>query len=327
MVFHQPFLTDLSSRLHQEADILLGKPMPVKTAAYYYQHLPEKTNGLDPFTQVQWLLDTPKRIHEYIELAKSLPNRLRANLEIDVGLHRGGFRNTSELRKALQLIQENQEWIDFSGFMGYDPHVVKLPKIIRSAQKAFSLSNVYYQECKDLLRTEFPDLWDERLVFNGGGSPTLQLHQNLPSPVNDLAAGSCLVKPSTFDIPSLMEYLPACFIASPILKKFRDTTLPAIEWLKAALNFIAPSFRQSFFIYGGYWKADYFYPKGTKENKLFGSSTNQTMINAPQSVQLKVDDFVFLRPRQSEFVFLHFGEILPVRDGKILTPWTILENK
>ena len=34
MVFHHPFLSDLSKRLDANADILLGKPMPVKTAAY-----------------------------------------------------------------------------------------------------------------------------------------------------------------------------------------------------------------------------------------------------------------------------------------------------
>ena len=35
MVFHQPFLTHLSAHCHEKTDILLGKPMPIKTAAYY----------------------------------------------------------------------------------------------------------------------------------------------------------------------------------------------------------------------------------------------------------------------------------------------------
>ncbi|MEM6726480.1 MAG: DSD1 family PLP-dependent enzyme, partial [Bacteroidota bacterium] len=40
MVFHQPFLSQLASQLDEQADILLGKPMPIKTAHYFYQHLP-----------------------------------------------------------------------------------------------------------------------------------------------------------------------------------------------------------------------------------------------------------------------------------------------
>ncbi|MGB0931944.1 MAG: hypothetical protein ACPGVB_14265 [Chitinophagales bacterium] len=46
MVFHQPFLTDLSKRLDSSTDILLGKPMPVKTANYYY-----KSQGQACFTR------------------------------------------------------------------------------------------------------------------------------------------------------------------------------------------------------------------------------------------------------------------------------------
>jgi D-serine deaminase-like pyridoxal phosphate-dependent protein len=41
------------------------------------------------------------------------------------------------------------------------------------------------------------------------------------------------------------------------------------------------------------------------------------VINASNLVNLKVDDFVFLRPHQSEFVFLQFGDIRTIRSGEI----------
>ena len=320
MVFHQPFLTDLTSRLNNKVDILLGKPMPIKTAEYFYNNLPQQHNGLNPYTQIQWLVDTEKRIEEYIKLAKQLNQKLRLNIEIDVGLHRGGFSSLKSLIKGLSLIENNQYFVEFSGFMGYDPHVVKLPNIIRSQKKASHLANQFYEQCKSLVQNDFPELWNNNLTFNGAGSPTLNLHKEQNSPINDIAIGSCFVKPTAFDIPSLKNYKPAAFIATPILKTFSNTTLPGLEKLKQFFT------KKSAFIYGGFWKADYYYPKGIKQNNLFGASTNQTMINIPKSESLQVDDFVFLRPHQSEFVFLQFGEILPIRNGKIQQSWQLLNN-
>ena len=325
MVFHQPFLTDLAARLDNEADVLLGKPMPIKTATYFYENLPKSELDFNPFQQIQWLVDTERRIEEYIHLAKQLGQKLRLNIEIDVGLHRGGFVDSATLKKGLELISKNKEYVAFSGLMGYDPHVVKLPSILRSKEKALRLANDFYRTCKNLVQQDFPTLWKDDLTFNGAGSPTINLHQK-DSPLNDISAGSGLVKPTDFDIPTLADYEPACFIATPVLKKFVGTTIPALEGVKGVLNTLDKNNRQSYFIYGGFWKADYYYPIGTKPNSLFGNSTNQTMLNTPPSVELKVDDFVFLRPHQSEFVFLHFGNVLAVRDGRILEEWQLLRN-
>jgi D-serine deaminase-like pyridoxal phosphate-dependent protein len=327
MVFHQPFLTDLVTRLDDKKDVLLGKPIPIKTAEYFYNNLLQQNNSFNPYLQIQWLVDTEKRIEEYINLAKNINQKLRLNIEIDVGLHRGGFSSLTILKKGLQIIKENNKHVEFSGFMGYDPHVVKFPKIIRSEKKALKLANRFYEECKMLVKNDFSTLWKENLTFNGAGSPTLNLHKTKESPINDISIGSCFVKPSTFDIPSLQEYRPATFIATPVLKKFKNTTIPGIERFKNILNFINSINKQSYFIYGGFWKAVYYYPKKIKENNLFGKSTNQTMINSSNNTALEVDDFVFLRPHQSEFVFLQFGEILSVRNGKIQKPWQLLKNK
>lgn len=324
MVFHQPFLSELVNKLSANADILLGKPMPVKTAQYFYENLSEDNQEFNPYQQIQWLVDTPKRIQEYIDLAKQLGQALRLNLEIDVGLHRGGFKDITQLKAGLKLIEQHKEYVIFSGLMGYDPHVVKLPSFIRTKEKAYRLANQFYEECKETIRQDFPNLWSANLTFNGAGSPTLSMHKN-NSPLNDVSAGSCLVMPTTFDIPTLESYQAACFIASPVLKAFKGTTLPALEKMKSLLNLISSSNRQSFYIYGGFWKADYCYPVGIKQNSMF-ISTNQTMLNAPSSVKLEVDDFVFLRPHQSEFVFLQFGNILPIRNGQIISAWSVLKN-
>lgn len=326
MVFHQPFLTDLAAKLNSQADILLGKPMPIKTAEYFYENLPKNDLSFNAFQQIQWLVDTEVRIQQYIDLAKKLGQKLRLNLEIDVGLHRGGFANLEALKKGLQLMSSNDQYVEFSGFMGYDPHVVKLPSILRSKDKALSMANDFYHQCKQLLKQDFPNLYHDNLTFNGAGSPTINLHHNEESPLNDISAGSGLVKPTDFDIPTLEDYESVCYIATPVLKKFKGTTIPALENMKGMLDLMDANNKQSYFIYGGFWKAEYCFPNGTKPNSLFGNSTNQTMINIPPKANLEVDDFVFLRPHQSEFVFLHFGNILAIRDGQIAEEWSLLKN-
>ncbi|MBX2877131.1 MAG: alanine racemase, partial [Saprospiraceae bacterium] len=265
------------------------------------------------------------RLAQYHALAKTKGWKLKVNLEIDVGLHRGGFADLTSFESALAFLAQNQDTLTLSGLMGYDPHVVKLPKILRSKEKAFEMMCAAYRGYLGFLKDKFPGLWHDQLTLNGAGSPTIALHQSPLSPLNDWSAGSCLVKPSSFDIPSLAGYCPASYIATPVLKKLEGTTIPAIERYKGVLNALDRSNKQSFFIYGGYWKADYHYPFGLKANQLFGESTNQSMVNAPEGSELAVDDFVFLRPKQSEFVFLQFGKILAIRNRQIVEEWDIFK--
>ena len=323
MVFHQPFLSTLAQHYGDQVDILMGKPMPVQTADFFYQGL-NKATSFQASRQLQWLIDTEQRLLQYLDLSKRHKEKLLINLEIDIGLHRGGFGDIERLRSALQLIEVNRDQLEFTGFMGYDPHVALLPKFLRSPKRSFQLANETYRNCIELVKKEFPNLWQEQLTINGGGSPTLAYHQNSDSVLNDISAGSGLVKPSHFDLDSLSAYVPACFLATPILKKFEGTTLPALEKFKGLLSFFKPAFKTSYFIYGGYWKADLHYPPGSMVNPLFGNSTNQSMINTSSKLDLDVDDFIFFRPKQSEFVFLQFGDVLVVRNGQIEEEWAVL---
>jgi len=322
MVFHQPFLSQLSQDADETIDVLMGKPMPVRTAAYYYKTL-KPSNGFNPAIQLQWLVDTKERVLEYINLAKTASLHLLLNVEIDVGLHRGGFNNLTDLESVLQLISENREHVSFSGFMGYDPHIVKVPSFLLSREKAFDNMRTYYNACKELVRTKFPEMWHDNLTFNGAGSPTIALHSDNESPLNDISAGSFAVKPTDFDIDTLKQFKPASYIATPILKKQKNSTLPSLENMTGLLNFWDSNMKNSYFIYGGSWMANYHEPKGIKGNPIFGKSTNQVMVNASNDTDLDVGDFVFLRPHQSEFVFLQFENIIAFRGSKILEEWPL----
>ena len=120
MVFHQPFLNEIAAT-YANADVLLGKPMPVNAVRTYYA---KQTNPqFDSAKQVQWLVDTPERLQQYLALAKSLGTHMRVNLELDVGLHRGGFEQHESLDAVMRIMDENPAHLSLSGFMGYEPHL------------------------------------------------------------------------------------------------------------------------------------------------------------------------------------------------------------
>ena len=296
MVFHLPHLAEIMGSFPQ-ADILLGKPMPIRAVELFYQTTAQHD------IHIQWLIDDVERLQQYLQLAQELNLSLNINIEIDVGLHRGGVQTQQQFIALLKLIQHNTRYIKLSGLMGYDAHVAKLPKIIKSPEKS-------YQQYKSILQRKFPDLWHEGLCFNGGGSPTFMQHCQ-QSVCNDLAFGSMLLKPSDFDLENLSALSSALWIATPILKVLPYSQIPGLE----LLNHL-PYRYKAVFIYGGYWQADYIYPEKCQPHMLYGRSSNQEMLQVPKPCDIAVDDYVFLRPTQSEAVIPQFAQLYAYAQGK-----------
>ncbi len=56
---------------------------------------------------------------------------------------------------------------------------------------------------------------------------------------------------------------------------------------------------------------------------LYGTSYNQAILNGPAAPALAADDWVFLRPHESEAVMLQFGDLLAVRGGEAAGRWPV----
>ncbi|CAM3449405.1 alanine racemase [Parendozoicomonas haliclonae] len=320
MVFHQPFLKQLLVRFPQ-ADFLIGKPFPVVAVAGVLEASREQELGA--VERIQWLVDTRERLMQYLELAKEQKVCLKISIELDVGLHRGGLNQLWELEPLLQVIAENPDNLKFSGFMGYEPQLAKVPFFLANKQDEIRKSVMdEYREFVDFVRLRHPDLYSDDLCFNAGGSMTYRLYQDMDSiPANEIALGSAFVKPVDFDLDTLDVHQEAAFIATPVLKSDNQMNIPFLEKLSPLWKSLTPNMAKSFYIYGGWWKAKPVSPKGLSNNPIFGRSTNQELFMGSEKTDLKVDDFVFLRPTQSEYVFLHFGRILLVRKGEVVGEW------
>ncbi|WP_353405656.1 DSD1 family PLP-dependent enzyme [Pseudoteredinibacter isoporae] len=318
MLFHQPFANQVA-KAFPDSDVLFGKPMPVAAARNFYQQL---EGEFQPQQQMQWLVDSPSRLAQYQALAEALKQPMRINIEIDVGLHRGGVNNEADLLSMLTTIKDST-LLNFSGLMGYEPHVVKLPgDALSHRDKAMA----EYQKYLDVAVNVFGGK-DPEWTLNAAGSPTYQLYDEGEFPHNELAAGSCLVKPTDFDLPSLADHQAASFIATPVIKALPSTELPGVAALGKVMAWWNPNRERSFFTYGGYWKALAESPKGLSPNPVFGRSTNQEMLNGSRSVELQADDWVFLRPTQSEFVFLQFGDIAVLENGRVSERWPVFQQQ
>lgn len=315
MLFHQPFLSQVAQAM-PTADVLMGKPMPVAAAKLFYQSVSK--SDFNHQAQLQWLVDTPERLKQYTDLAAALNITMRINIEIDVGLHRGGVSNTVNMLEMLQII-DNDPHLRFSGLMGYEPHIVKVPGDPMNYRDA---SVLIYQARVAEAKEFFGDRWPVDVTLNAAGSPTYQMYDEGDYPFNELSAGSCLVKPTDFDLPTLADHVPASFIAAPVLKTEKEPKIP-VDGVGPLMSAWNPNRRRSFFLYGGYWKAIPESPVGLSTNPLMGRSTNQELLNGSDSISLQPDDWVFLRPTQSEFVFLQFGDIAVLERGRIVDYWPV----
>lgn len=309
MVFNRPMLVEMA-RLAPNADLLLGKPLPVTAASAYYDAA--GNDGPGP----QWLVDTPERLAQYSALARARNLTLRVNIEIDVGLHRGGLSDPQQLAALLDRLDP---CICVTGLMGYDPHIAKIPTRFGLRARADAAARRTYGAMADVLRNR---VGGEGLVLNTAGSPTYALHAK-DSPGNEVAIGSAFVKPTDFDIATLAHHVPACFIATPLLKTAYPALLPGLDGLSPLLARLRPATAQAQFIHGGHWLADPVSPPGLVQSGLFGPSSNQECWLGPHRPGLRPDDWIFLRPRQSEALFLQFGPIAVFDGTDITQAWPV----
>ncbi|MCL6237864.1 alanine racemase [Acinetobacter sp. ANC 5033] len=296
MLFHFVHLKTLFESMPQ-ADVLFGKPMPIQALQHADKAVLQTTQS-----QVQWLIDSEQRLAQYLKFAEQHQLCLRINIEIDVGLHRGGLKTIEELKAILDEIVRHPQHLKFSGLMGYDAHVAKIPRLIQSPEQTYQQSQQSYQQFKAYVQQHYPTLCDEHTCWNGGGSPSFSFHCQ-QSVCNEVSFGSMLLKPADFELKNLHAFQSALWIATPVLKVLPRTELPQLEWLSRWAK------SQAVFIYGGYWRGDYVYPQGSQPHAFYGRSSNQELVQIPQTSSIDVDDYIFLRPTQSEMIIPQFAQL------------------
>lgn len=322
MVFSLPYL-QLITQQRPHSEVLLGKPLPVAAAARFYAQAPQPaaSSGFDASRQLQWLIDTPERLRQYRDLARAHKQPMLVNIEIDVGLHRGGVPDLDVMKTMVQLIAE-EPLLRWSGLMGYDAHTEKIPEIGGLREQSRTRSKQTYQRMLDFMQASPLKAARDTLTLNTAGSPSFKLHDGNGA-ANEVSVGSVMVKPSDFDTPLLTDMQPAAFIATPVIKTGRFVAPDGVEPLSTAAGLWDPNQRASLFIYGGHWLANPVSPAGLSPSGLIGPSSNQQILLGSGKQALHPDEFVFLRPTQSEAVLQQFGDIAVYENGRITEMWPV----
>lgn len=320
MVFNYPMLLTLAQSMSQ-ADLLLGKPLSAVELPHFFNRLHQiRAAEFDAARQIQWLVDTPETLQAYLQFARAQKQSLRLNIEIDVGLHRGGVADTATLNTMLDMIS-NEPLAQFSGLMGYEPHIVKVPNILHNRAQAESHAKALYRDFREFaLRHPASRLAPEQLTLNTAGSPTYRLHIDNPD-VNELSIGSAVVKPSDFDSELLADLQPALFIAAPILKVGAFSLPYGAQAVSQLTRWWDVNQAKSVIIHGGEWRAQVASPEGIRASELYGTSTNQKVMTAAADFAYRAGDYVFFRPMQSEMLMLQFGALSIYEQGRISDQW------
>ena len=307
MVFNGVMLDEMV-RMHPTFDILLGRPLPAaQVEAFVRRHGAKPAAAAHP----QWLVDTPARLAQYAAIARARAAPMRVSLEIDVGLHRGGLPDAAAVAAMIDLA-EAEPLITVTGLMGYDAHV---PGVARPEAEMARVKARYAAARAVLVARLGGD--SASYTLNAAGSPTWRLHLD-GTPANEVSIGSAFVKPMNFDYGALRGHLPAAFIAQPVLKVMDQALVPDIERFADLINGLNPNSRRGVFVYGGYGDAEPVSPPGLAFSPLYGG---RSMLTASDKVDLSPDDFVFFRPRESEGVFLQFGDIAVYDGAEIAERW------
>jgi D-serine deaminase-like pyridoxal phosphate-dependent protein len=334
MLVHRPFIKVILDNFEPGIDILIGKPLPVFALHEFFQEI-QKTQVARAQSEIQWLIDTPAHLNEYLQYAIQYKLILRINLEIDIGLHRGGAENFPDLRQLFDIIQQNPNHLVYSGFMGYEGHVPHAPGIFSSPRNAalreFSDNLSVYKSFVDYGRENYSGLFNGKLTFNCGGSGTYSLFNNYTF-ITDIGIGGAVLRPAGYPPHFLKELLPAEFIATPVLKKRKGAVIPFIEGLSGLISWWNPNYQNSLEIYGGGWAGDFVAPKGVFSNPLLTDPPNQNLvpnqstINVSSRTTLEVGDYVFYHPIQSDAMF-QFEDIILIRGEEVQGVWKVFDRR
>jgi D-serine deaminase-like pyridoxal phosphate-dependent protein len=335
MVVHAPFLKVILDHFEPGIDILLGKPLPVFACEEFFKDLPQSDHQRAQ-QEIQWLVDTDVRLHEYLDFAAQNDLLLRVNVELDIGLHRGGVANFQELDAILDIVNSNPSRLIFSGFMGYEGHAAHAPGIFTTARKAalkeFADDMTVYRGYIEHGRQFYPELFGRDLTFNSGGSATFSLFGQAPF-ITDVGIGGAVLRPASYPAHFLYDLLPAEFIATPMIKQWKGAVIPFLEGLGGFFRWWNPNDQISFGIYGGSWAGEIVAPPGLHP-QMFTSTDpanenlvpNQSILNGSRKIGWILGDFAFYYPKQSDAMF-QFEDILLIREGKVVDNWQVFDRR
>lgn len=172
---------------------------------------------------VTFMVDLPDHVRLLAEAAGKRPLRLALDIDcslrlgpVSVGAHRSSVHTARRAGKMAALI-DGTPGVELVGMMFYEAQVAGVPDSKPGIGLVKALSNKQLAGHRGALREAVER--HARLEFvNGGGTGSLHTTSRDPA-ITELAAGSGLFAPTSFDGFDDLGVEPAAFFASPVTRK------------------------------------------------------------------------------------------------------------
>ncbi|MBL8678884.1 MAG: alanine racemase [Myxococcales bacterium] len=307
MVFHPAHLAPLFAAF-SDADVLFGKPLAPRAVARSLESLAPEHLG-----RVRWLVDSARTARELSEVARTHNQVLRAAIEIDIGLHRGGASSAEDLAAIATHFLGRDAALSFAGLMGYDGHLGRVPWPLQTISRSHARSMQRYSTLIDA--ADRAGLVAGDAVRNAGGSLSFMEYRD-GDPSDELTIGSCLVKPAHFADKRLASLDPAMFIATPVLKRIERFVAPDGEWLGPVAGLVRGLRGPGVYVFGGRFNARPVSPTDLVANAVLGDSANQALYQLDRASALDQGDWAFFWPEESEAVMDQFDCVWAVEGDR-----------
>lgn len=260
---------------------------------------------------ITFMVDAPEHIDLLAECVGE--GRLRVALDVDcslhlgpmsVGVHRSSIRTADHAAHRARLV-EAAKGLDLVAVMFYEAQVAGVP------DDKFGIGPVKRMSNKQLVRRRQRVMAAVRpygriRFVNGGG--TGSLHTTSLSPeVTELAAGSGLFMPTSFDGFEGLTTRPAAYFVTPVTRK------PAPD--------VATTFAGGYIASGAVdatRQPTPTYPEGLKYFGQEGAGEVQSPVRGEAAKNLRIGDNVWFRHAKAGEMCERFDEVLLVREGEIV---------
>ncbi|WP_446665019.1 alanine racemase [Flexivirga sp. B27] len=288
---------------HGVDDVLVAYPT-VDTAAIGEIAADEELRA-----RITLMVDLPAHLR-LIEAAGS-GRPVRVCLDVDssleigpahLGVHRSSVHTAREAGEFARLAADSAA-VELVGLMFYDAQIAGLqdtgPAIRMVKRKSADDLRVRRQEVRAAVEQHA-----ELELVNAGG--TGSLHADWDASVTELAAGSGLFTPTSFDAYDETDLRPAAYFASPVVRKPRPDIAVTFSGGYAASGVAGPSRTPR-----------PVHPEGLSLIRNEGAGEVQTPLRGKAARRLEVGDLVWFRHAKAGEMCERFNEILLVRDGEV----------
>ena len=181
--------------------------------------------------EITFMVDSPEHVGYMSRIAQAAGGELNVAIDFDsslplgptvIGAHRSPLKSVAEVTELGRSIEANPG-VNIVGVMFYEAQVAGVQDLTPVHRLIKRKSMDYLLTMRHRVVDELGKFGDIRIV-NGGGSGSVHITGQDPV-ITDIAVGSGLFTPTTFDRYDAIGTRPASYFVSPVVRRYSDDSV------------------------------------------------------------------------------------------------------